>query len=131
MAKQPKLTPFWYTPEGQDEGEKVSFLLRPLTQPQMVEVEEHYVDGKQTAKAQYVAGRLGIIQVRGVTHPETGEPAVVPSCFEWLSRSWVKLCGTRLIAEDAGLDWDEIMKSLEPGEPPAGPPKPEDDPEGN
>lgn len=130
MAKLPRLTPFWYTPEGQEEGEQVSFLLRPLTQPQMIEVEEHYVNGKQTGKAQYVAGRLGIIQVKGYVHPQTGEQPVIPSCFDWLPRSWVKLCGARLIAEDHGIDWDELMGPLKSGEAPREH-KQEEDPEGN
>lgn len=107
--RMPKLTPFWYTPEGQEE---VSFLLRPLTQPQMVEVEEHYRNGRATERAQYVAGTIGIIQVKGIHHPTTGQPAVVPACFDWMDRRLVKLCGLRLIVEDLGLDWDQIMKPL-------------------
>lgn len=131
MAKLPKLTPFWYEPEGQDdEGEKVRFLLRPLTQQQMVDVEEHYVDGRITGKAQYIAGKLGIVQVQGAYHPQTNQPAVPPSCFEWLDRTLVKLCGLRLIIEDRGLDWDQIMKPLREGAA-AEPAKPEETDEGN
>lgn len=109
----PKLTPFWYTPEGQADGEHVSFKLRPLTQPQMVEVEEYYDrEGKITARATYMAGTLGIAGVKGVRHPDTDEPAIPPQCFEWLPRSWVRLCGSRLIAEDQGIDWDSWMSDV-------------------
>lgn len=121
----PKVTPFWYTPEGQNDGEQVSFKLRPLTQPQIVDVEEHYRDGRMTGKATYVAGTLGIVGVKGFRHPETGDPAVPPQCFDWLPRSWVRLCGTRLLANDQGIDWDAQMAELINGE------TPEEDPQGN
>lgn len=130
MSQLTKLTPFWYEPEGQGEGEAISFHLRPLTQPQMVEVEEHYEDGKVTGKAEYVAGTLGIIAVKGLRHPETGVPAVPPMCFDWVPRGLVKACGRRLIVNDWGLDWDKIMKPLTEGEPPPDP-KPHEDPEKN
>lgn len=124
MSKAPRLTPFWYVPEGQ-EGEEVSFKLRPLTQPQMVDVEEHYVNGRSTDKANYIAGTLGIIEVKGIRHPETQQLVKLPD-FSWLPRGWVRLCGMRLLAEDAGLDWDELMAGLVPAER-----SPEDDPEKN
>jgi hypothetical protein len=124
----PRLAPFWYTPEGQEEtAEKISFHLRPLSQPQMVDIEEHYVGGRQTKKAQFIAGTMGVIGVKGIRNPETGARPIIPECFDWIPRAWVRLAGMRLIAEDQGIDWDKLMEGLDPSEAEG----PQDDPLGN
>ena len=121
MSKS-QLTPFWYTPEGQDASAAVSFQLRPLTQPQMVDVEEHAEPNTDriSRKGQWIAGSIGIVSVKGAAHPETGEAAAMPECLKWINRHLVRMCGLRLIANDAGLDWHGVIRS-----------EPQDDPEKN
>lgn len=118
-----KVTPFWFQPPDQ----AIEFRLRPLTQPQMVEVEEHRgADGTISRKGQWVAGTLGIIGIRGATHPDTGNSAAVPECFQWIDRNLIRMCGLRLIINDQGLDWEKALKG-EHGQPDA----PEADPAKN
>ena len=127
----PNLAPYWYKPEGTD---GLEFRLRPLSESQMIEVESLYGrDGRSNLKAEWTAGTMGIIGVRGSAsaNPANGQPAVPPACFDWLPRHAVRLAGIRLILEEKGVVWSDIQKGLTGEELDDAEKPPEDDPEKN
>lgn len=105
----PKLAPFWYEPEFQPEGEeKISFLLKPLTQADMIEVDEH----ENPNRARYVAGRMAIMRIRGLADDDGNEVrwAEVADRFE---RSLVVQAGFRAICAAGQIDWAFVVKLAE------------------
>lgn len=108
----PKLTPFWYEPEFQDIPDPVSVRLRPLTQADMIEIEELYEDGiYPTRRAYYRAGRLAITEVRGL-FDDDGAPAKWPACADRVERHLVVMAGFRAITEQSGGDWAVIVREM-------------------
>ncbi len=77
MDLVPKLTPYWYTLENDPEAQ---FRLSPLTQPQLAEVEGTFVNGMATTTTFCKAAIMTIVAVKGITDPETGQPAKWPMC---------------------------------------------------
>jgi hypothetical protein len=118
MQLAPKLTPFWYQPEYQ-EGTPVRFLLRPLTQQQMIDVESLYgPDGQWTRAAQFHAGMLAIQSCDGVLDDKQ-EPIRWPIGIDrhgkdaTLLRGLVCHAGMRIIAEMNGSDWGNILQTTD------------------
>lgn len=112
MQLAPKLQPFWFTPEFQDEEPHVRFRLKPLTQEQMIEVESLYEDGSWTRTAQFRAGMLSIVGCENIFDPE-GRPVRWPHGIDDSPGAGLRLlichCGMRIIVEMNGGDWGEIM----------------------
>lgn len=81
METVPKLAPYWY-PLEQDPA--VRFRLRPITQPQLAEVESLIVAGVLTPKALVEAAKLSIMSIEGMTNAEDGSVSVWPACFPWI-----------------------------------------------
>lgn len=103
------LQPFWYEPEFQDdEAEKIEFRLRPLTEADMVDVEELYIAGRPTQRAQYAAGCRAIIDVRGA-YEANGDPA---KSVARMPRHLVSLAGYRAIVAQEGGDWEDKVRRM-------------------
>lgn len=125
MQLAPKLLPFWYEPEFQTgQPPFVRFKLRPLTQQEMIDVEELYTEARPgapsrtTRAAQFKAGMLAIVAVENVTD-EAGEPIRWPygidrhgQAAEAL-RTMVVQAGLRIIVEMSGGDWARFVKEVE------------------
>ncbi len=115
MELVPKLTPYWYTLE---DDEEVRFRLAPMTQPQLAEVEGSFVNGQATTATFCKAAILTIRAVEGITDPETGQPAKWPQCqlripvdvlTEVGAESYLQARGRTL----NGLDTDELSEDPE------------------
>lgn len=108
----PKLAPFWYEPEFQDDGDDpVAFQLKPLTQGEMVEIEDFYDEGRITRRAMYEAGRRAIIGYRGIAD-ENGQSPPWRDIAERVHRHLIVVAGWRAITEATGGDWDLVMGQL-------------------
>ncbi len=81
MDTVPKLAPYWY-PLEQDPA--VRFRLRPITQPQLAEIESMIVDGVLVPKALVEAAKLSIMTIEGMTNVEDGSVSVWPMCYPWI-----------------------------------------------
>lgn len=133
MQLAPKLQPFWYVPEFQSEDPPVRFKLRPLTQAEMIEVEELYTEARpgvpplSTRAAQFKAAMLSITACEGITD-EKGDPIRWPLGVDRAHaddslRMLICQAGLRIIVEMNGGDWkrfvqavDEAQKSEQPAE---------------
>lgn len=106
MDLRPKLTPFWFTPDGQDENDAVEFKLRPLTEPQVMDLFATYgPEGRPTESTWYRAGEMGIVEVRNLTID--GKPARWPQHRNVIPYKWVSSCGVNLCIEAWGRDQKE------------------------
>lgn len=106
-----KLTPFWYEPEFQ-EGDKVKFRLRPLTQRDMIELDEFADEaGNLPRRAQYEAGVKAITAVQGFTD-EDGNELSWSACSDLIDRYLITQCGFRAIVAQNGGDWDAIASRI-------------------
>lgn len=134
MQLAPKLQPFWYAPEFQTDDPPVRFKLRPLTQQEMIDVEELYTEGRPgvpsrtTRAAQFKAGMLAIQAVENLAD-ESGEPIRWPYGIDRKGvaaeelRTMIVQAGLRIIVEMNGGDWkrfvaavDDAQKSEQPAE---------------
>ena len=107
-----KLTPFWYEPEFHQDADKVKFHLRPLTQRDMVEIDEYCErNGDLTGRAQYEAGLKAIIAVRGLTD-EDGNEARWPACAPFVDRHHISQAGARAVIEQTGGNWAAIVQKM-------------------
>lgn len=107
---RPKLTPFWYTPEGQDE-DPAEFKLRPLTQPQIVELFETFRDNHPTGVTWYRAGEMAIVDIRNLSDSE-GRAVSWPKHKAHIPYSWISSCGAKIYVESMGLT-DESDEGIE------------------
>lgn len=106
-----KLTPFWYEPEFQGD-DKVKFRLRPLTQRDMIEIDDFGGDlGALTRRAQYEAGMKAITAVQGFVD-EDGKDLMWPGCAPLVDRELVTQCGFRAIVAQSGGNWDEMVAKI-------------------
>jgi len=115
MQLAPKLLPFWFTPEFQEGTAPVKFRLRPLTQAEMIEVEELYGEHGWTRAAQFRAGMLSIIACENIVAAD-GKPVRWPDGIEvpgTALRGLIAHCGMRIIVEMNGNDWSEIIGLVE------------------
>lgn len=105
MAKLlPKLTPWNYTPEAlENEETPPVFRLRPLTQGQIVELQETYKDGAPTPATWYKAGEMSILTVDNLVEAD-GRPAKWPTCKPRTPASWVAECGAEAWLRSQGFD---------------------------
>lgn len=113
MDLRPKLTPFWFTPGGQDEKDAAEFKLRPLTEPQVMELFATYADGRPSEQTWYRAGEMGIVELRNLTIE--GKPARWPQHRAVIPHRWVSACGVHLCIEawGRGGEDDEGVEGLE------------------
>ncbi len=81
MDTVPKLAPYWYPLENDP---AVRFRLRPITQPQLAEVESMIVDGVLVPSALVKAAKLSIMSIEGMTNAGDGSVAVWPICYPWI-----------------------------------------------
>ncbi len=81
MDTVPKLAPYWYTLEFDP---SVRFHLRPITQPQLAEIESMIVDGILGPNALCRAAKLSIMSIEGMTNVGDGSEAVWPVCYPWI-----------------------------------------------
>lgn len=114
----PRLTPFWFTPPDQ-ETDPGKFKLRPLSQPQVVDMFSHYdvlPNGDQVpgGRTFYEAGRVGIVDLDGFTDPDTGKAVGWPSSLDRLPFKLIQDCGRKLLYDAWGVAADE--PSTESGE---------------
>lgn len=155
MELMPKLTPFWYTPETQEQEGEVEFRLRPLTQAQLVELDEMQGPDKPIAlvlkpTTMYAAARMAVVGIRGVVDGEGNELKWTEDVAEAMPRHLMVQAGWRLLEQARGRDWDALvaeskalvqakldelgLRSLDEPEgadlvpEPAGEPPPEEDP---
>lgn len=105
------LTSFWYEPEFQGD-EKVKFKLRPLTQRDMIEIDE-FMDsnGGVTRRSQYEAGMRAITAASGFVDEE-GNEVKWPTCAPFVDRNLIIACGFRSIIAQTGGDWDAIVAKI-------------------
>lgn len=124
MQLAPKLLPFWYVPEFQADEPPVRFKLRPLTQQEMIDVEDLYTEARPgspprtTRASQFKAGMLAIQAVENVTD-ESGEPIRWPYGIDRKGRAAEDLralivqAGLRIIVEMNGGDWARFVEEVE------------------
>ncbi len=96
------LAPFWHAPDGQEEETKAEFKLRPLTQPQLVELFATYENGAPCGRTYYRAGEIGILDMRGIT--VNGKPARWPFHKDVIPYPLVYACGLKLFVDAYSLD---------------------------
>lgn len=132
MQLAPKLLPFWYEPEFQTgEPPFVRFKLRPLTQQEMIDVEELYTPARadvpslSTRAARFKAGMLAIIACDGIAD-EKGEPIRWPAGINERAgrevdalREMICMAGLRIIVEMNGEDWKKIVAPADQSQQPA------------
>jgi hypothetical protein len=104
----PKLAPWNFTPTTGDADPPI-FRLRPLTQPQIIELEESYKDGRPTAGTWYKAGQMAIASVSNLLD-EKGEEAKWPHCQNRVPRAWVAEAGAEAWLKSNGFDVDEELE---------------------
>lgn len=105
------LAPFWYTPKEAEGDEPVRFRLKPLTQPQVVEVLGS-IRGKATASDWYRAGEMGLNgagQIEGLTI--NGKPASWPRDRDLIPYEYIVACGAHLFTEAMAADSEETRKN--------------------
>lgn len=125
MKLPPKLVPFVYTPEYQQADDTLSFTLRPLRQDEMVAVEDLYkIDNgaglsRPTKAAMFRAGMAAIVAVQGL-FDERGEPVKWrPEIVDFHGKDAETLrwlicqCGSRIVAEMNGRDWQTTLDQAE------------------
>ena len=105
----PKLTPYWFTPEDQEGESPARFKLRPLTQPQIVDVMDRFVGGKPTMGAWYAAGEISIIEVDNLTI--NGEPAKWPKDKAHVPWVLVTQCGIEAFSAAQKADDPDTVKN--------------------
>jgi hypothetical protein len=125
MKLPAKLSPFWYAPEfGNDEAHPVRFKLRPLTQEQIIEVEDMFTpsaDGTGRAswnrRAQFRAAMISIAAVDGL-EDANGEPLRWPFGIDVQGevgqqlRDLICIAGMRIITEAQGNDWAALIAGI-------------------
>lgn len=130
MQLAPKLGPFWYEPEFQSGSPPfVRLKLRPLTQQEMIEVEQLYVAARpgmpplSTRAAQFKAAMLSIVACEHIKD-EKDEPIRWPSGIDRHGaaaedlRTMIVQAGLRIIVEMSGGDWRKFVSAVtEPEEP--------------
>ena len=116
------LTPFWFTPaqDGVPEAEKVSFRLKPLTQPQIIELQTRTYErvsaliSMPTTESFYVAGCMAIEgggDIRNLT--VDGKPARWVLHKDLIPREWVVECGLKVFNDAHGDVTDEEIEEVE------------------
>jgi len=119
------LVPFWHEPEGQDsveEGKRVRFKLRPLTQPQVNDLFSTFElvghdKRKPTAATWYAAGCMGLDGALSAASnvienlAVDGKPARWPRDKNVVPHEMVSSCGVRLCLDSWGEDAGEAEKN--------------------
>lgn len=106
------LAPYWYTPENQpDEDDKIRFRLKPLTQPQVVEIVGS-IEGKASAQDWYRAGEMGLNggrEIEGLTI--NGKPATWPRDRDSIPYEYIVACGAHLFTQAMSADSEDARKN--------------------
>ncbi len=104
------LTPYWYTPKT-DNDDGVKFKLKPLTQPQLMELSDSHDDkGIPTNGTFYLAGCMAIEggrEIDGLT--VDGKPASWMIHKDLVPNVWVLECGVDVYVKSVGSE--EIEKN--------------------
>lgn len=98
MAKiVPKLAPYEFTPDGQGD-DPISFRLKPLTEPQVVDLYSTFDNGQATNATWYRAGLMGIVEVLNCTIELEGKErkAKWPRDRDLIPYALVSACGVDL-----------------------------------
>jgi hypothetical protein len=125
MDITPNLVPFWHEPEGQDnveQGQRVRFKLRPLTQPQVSELFSTFETASETtrrptAATWYAAGCMGLDGVAQAGENPiqnltiAGKPARWPRDKLYVPHGFVSSCGVKLCMDAWGDDSGETEKN--------------------
>lgn len=113
MEISQKLTPYWFTPEGQTGDKPVKFRIAPLTQPQIVELFDTYdKSGKPTNRTWYVAGEMGLNGGRGIENLTIeGRTAAWPRDKDRIPYDLVIACGVELCLQAWKVDSEEAEKN--------------------
>lgn len=109
----PAIEPFWFEPEGQTDSEPARFFLKPLTQPQLVQLFPTFgPDGRPTELTWYRAGELGIEGGRKIDNLKVeGRIASWPRDRDRIPYAWVVACGVTLCLQAWSLDGGEAEKN--------------------
>lgn len=104
----PNIAPFWYKPDGQEgESQPAEFRIRPLTQPDLLDVESTYGDdGRPTSLSWLRACDLGVIEVRNL-YDEQNRKALWPQCRPRVPRAWLLQLGAKVVMATLGHVEDE------------------------
>jgi hypothetical protein len=88
-----RLTPYWFQPVYENDG-GVRFKLRPLTQPQISELEATFEESKPTNGTFYLAGSMAIEGGRDIENLTIdGKKAIWGMHKDLIPYTWVVECG--------------------------------------
>ena len=108
----PKLAQYQFTPSSTSElSDPPRFSLKPLTEPQVVELFETYKDGQPTEQTWYRAGCMGIVSVENLTIDN--KPARWPAHKDVIPYVWISECGVDLCMQAWSPDDPDSIEGLE------------------
>lgn len=112
MDITPQIAPFWFTPDDQRGEGKIRFYLKPLTQPQIVELYGTFKEQTPTSQTWYRAGEMGLNggrEIEGLTID--GRRARWPQDKDVIPNTLVIACGVELCMQAWSVDGGEAEKN--------------------
>lgn len=108
----PQIAPFWFTPENQEGDDKIRFKLKPLTQPQLVELFDTFNGTQPTTRTWYRAGEMGLNGGQAIENLTIGgRQAQWPRDKDVIPHALVVACGVELCMQAWALDGGDAEKN--------------------